>query len=136
MVERQILEDWAAIILEPVRDDLSDSEYRLISDDIIAIYENLDRRTCGPRPMRISTGLRSSRSATPVLWACTRTTGCKLMGSFEPRATAPSISVSGPPGSHRTGLSHAAIWRAAHRETHSFDHDGEANAIASVMHAL
>jgi hypothetical protein len=44
MTERRTFEHLAAHILEPVREDLSDSEYDLVRDDIIAIFENLDRK--------------------------------------------------------------------------------------------
>jgi hypothetical protein len=44
MTERRTFEHLAAHILEPVREDLSDSDYDLVRDDIITIFENLDRK--------------------------------------------------------------------------------------------
>jgi hypothetical protein len=85
MVERRIFEHLAAHILEPVRDDLSDSEYRLTSDDIIDIFENLDRKD-----MRTATdddfkrfAQFALRNAGSLSSHAHDTLASKLKGSFE-----------------------------------------------------
>jgi hypothetical protein len=44
VTERRIFEHLAAHILEPVCFDRSDSEHDLVRDDIVTIFENLDRK--------------------------------------------------------------------------------------------